>query len=51
LVSEKAKYFSRRGWTGFCARQVICPTGKSLAFSASTFAARDQLRRAPKITE
>jgi hypothetical protein len=29
-VSEKAKYFLRGGWTGFCAREVICPSGKSV---------------------
>jgi hypothetical protein len=46
-VSEKAKYFLRRDWTGFCGREVICPSGNSLAFSATALAARDQLRRAP----
>jgi hypothetical protein len=28
-ASEKAKYFCGRGWTGFCAREVICPTGQT----------------------
>jgi hypothetical protein len=30
-ASEKAKYFLRGGWTDFCARDVICPSGSHIA--------------------
>ncbi|WP_210253892.1 hypothetical protein [Bradyrhizobium sp. S69] len=33
-VKNKAEYFSRGGWTGFAAREVICPTGCFVAATA-----------------
>jgi hypothetical protein len=32
--TAQAKYFCAKGWTGFHARPLICPTGKSAAQSA-----------------
>jgi hypothetical protein len=29
--NREAEYFRKQGWTGFCARGVFCPSGKSLA--------------------
>jgi len=39
-ASEKAKYFLRGGWTGFCAREVICPTGRRFADAGPMIVAR-----------
>ena len=48
-VSEKAKYFLRGGWTGFRAREVICPSGSHIAVTQRTVSPRrhceEHLRR------
>src|ERR1700738_795815 len=35
--TAQAKYFCKKGWTGFRARLLICPSGKSLALSDGWF--------------
>jgi hypothetical protein len=32
--TRQRKYFYARGWTGFCNREVICPSGYFVAASA-----------------
>ena len=45
-VKNKAEYFSREGWTGFGAREVICPSGQLVASESGSSSLRDNESRA-----